>query len=200
MAETRFDWTSCGSFHSKTQKILQRFDALILHKLHKILDLIDQSRQVITENNNFEQKKALSYGLSLGVAWPLNLFSNWLENNRSLTNFNGDFTDVLEIGMIIFYGIANQKSRYLGAIPDPEDSRTCFTVDDFYAISQRFGGINLPTCQKILPRLNDFELVLKSQMQCLLQESYLVDVSAELTWNLDEFLSAVYFRNEIIGH
>ncbi|XP_059084552.1 uncharacterized protein LOC131881643 [Tigriopus californicus] len=188
---------SCG-LETRNLRTLEKIESIIEAKLELIRELINKARRDVTQMKAKAYDEGQIYNLLFLGAWVIEIVGDWVTNKRTYDNFNGQEDMVLSnYGMIFTYGVAEQASVIFGGLPNPADTRNCFFIEDFMTIANAFQGLNLRTCQKsFYDRASDFEFILKAKMSCILDS--LEDSSAELGWILDEFLTGVSLRNQIL--
>ncbi|TRY79356.1 hypothetical protein TCAL_07075 [Tigriopus californicus] len=187
----------CG-LEARQLRTLDKIESIIEAKLELIRELINKSRRDVTQMKAKAYNQGQIYNLLFLGAWVIEIVGDWVTNNRTFDDFNGQEDMVLSnYGMTFSLGVADQASAIFGGLSNPADTRNCFFVEDFMTIANAFQGLKLRTCEKSFDdRASDFEIILKAKMSCILDS--LEDSSAELRWILDEFLTGVSLRNQIL--
>lgn len=188
----------------------ERLDNQIYHLINRIPGLISTAVDVIEEDIRFTNLKKRSQGYAILLGAAKDIYSDWLINNRTLRDLQagGDAPGVLySYGFLATYGVGF-GAPLLAGLDDEE--LICGSYDfsnliDKYGLNYGvasyydYGGHDHALSASLESRVSEFDLLVRTKLDCVLGKEDDHLEAAEVVWALDELISAINSRLSL-GH
>ena len=187
----------------------ERLDGQIYHLISQLPGKIEAAVDVINEGNQFSNLKKRSQGWAILVGAAKDIYSDWLINNRTKFDATGGVFGVGNIespvlysyGFLATYGVGFGGPLLAGL---PDDEVSCGSAD-FVNLVGKYGleyGVSGyltqygsgATAAALSSRVAEFDLLVRSEINCVLSQEDSYTEAAEVAWALDELISAINSR------
>ena len=187
---------------------VDRIDAQIHHLIYEMPGKLDTAVAAIEDGVQFANLKSRSQGYAILAGAAKEVAADWISNNRTLLDVTGGVGGsgtapglLYSYGFIGTYGVGFGMPLILGR---PDDYLSC-SGSDFTDLIHKYGleyGISNylsgyedgATAAAIGSRIAEFDLLVRSKLNCILSQEDSYIEAAEAVWALDELSAAFSTR------
>ena len=185
--------------NSDSGSAADRLDAQIHYLYHRLPSLIETAKTAIEADIQRDNFLSRTQGWSIIVASLKDIYSDILINNRTLANLNADNNSrdlFFQYGFLGSYGIGFGAPLLVGL---PDEFLDCGQYT-FHNLVDKYG---IDGITQITPYggddqrssfLSEFDLILRTELDCLLARTDDNIEAAELDWALTEWITAINLR------
>ena len=179
-----------------------RLDSVILYLIGELPSKIDHAKKTIEDDIRKTNLKKDSQGWSIIFGSYKDIYSDWVINSRSVTNFGGINT-IYNYGFLFFYGIGFGAPLLVGHESSTLhcDSNTFLGLINKYGLGYGVGKYFDPydeaDTHSLGSRVAEFELISATKLDCVLSRADDHIEAAEVQWKLEELIAALNLRAEL---
>ncbi|TRY75001.1 hypothetical protein TCAL_04944 [Tigriopus californicus] len=187
-----------NTYESPQTSAKERLDNQIFYLINEIPKKIASAITVVEDGRAKTRLKRITQGWSIVFASWKDIYSIYLFNNRTLSTVTT--SDLYIYGFLGSYGIGFGYPLLLG-LPKanlPCDSHSFSTLLDRYGLSYGVSAFMPYQSQSeslsLSSRIAEFDLLVRTQISCILVEEGQYVEAAEVNWALEELITAMNLR------
>ncbi len=178
----------------------QHLDDQIAYLLAEIPHKIRKATRVTENLQHFKIIKRVAQGWSIVIGSWLEILADILIFNRTSGHFGG-MSNIYNYGVKGFYGVGFGFPLLLGL---PESNLPCGESDFHYLVNRYHLGkgvkeliVSGMPISSIQSTINEFDILMRAHLGCLLDFDGEVIEAAEVTFSLDDLVTAMQLRTRM---